>query len=186
LVAALDLEVFGAESNAEDIIESANKGQLDMLYLLGVDDDRLEPSSDTFVVYQGHHGEKGAQIADVILPGVTFAEKSATYINIEGKIQRTNPAVVAPGCAKEDWKIIRALSGLLDTPLPFNTLEQLRVDLDLQLETKKNAPFEPLKHGKMKAGVVSSLQGDFYQTDVISRHSITLKQVSKMVKGMTS
>ncbi len=175
-VAALDLEVF---SKTPIDIE-----KMEMFYLLGVDDDHLNIPSDAFVVYQGHHGEKGAERADVVLPGLTFAEKSGTYINLEGYTQRTNVAVAAPGCAKEDWKIIRALSGLLDSTLPFNTLEELRLLMDKALQEKKDAPSTVLEKGGIKETPVTCIHGDFYQADIISRHSVTLREVSKMLKGI--
>ena len=174
-VAALDLEIF-----SKDPIETE---KMDILYLLGVDNENLRSSPETFIIYQGHHGEKGAQIADVVLPGLTFSEKSGTYINVEGYLQQTTPAVKAPGCAKEDWKIIRALSGLVDATLPFNTLEDLRKDMMKALQEKQETPSTFLEKGKMNNIPVKCIHGDFYQDDIISRHSITLRQVSKMLKG---
>lgn len=184
-VAALDLGIF-CDLGGEGIIQAANNAQLDMLYLLGVDDDRITPSSGTFVVYQGHHGEKGAKIADVVLPGLSFAEKSGTYINLEGKIQETTAAVSAPGCAKEDWKIFRALSGILGEPLPFNTLEEVRSSMHLALTEKRHQPKTILENTGFSSEVVSCAKGDFYKTDVISRHSVTLQKVSKFGKEKIS
>lgn len=84
------------------------------VYLLNADDIPSSSSSviasDAFVVYQGHHGDNGAHLADVILPGAAYTEKTATYVNTEGRAQVTRAAVPAPGAAREDWKIVRALS----------------------------------------------------------------------------
>ena len=79
-----------------------------------------------FVIYQGHHGDRGAGRADVVLPGVAYTEKDATYVNIEGRVQLANRAVFPPGEAREDWKITRALSGAIGRPLPFDTVRELR------------------------------------------------------------
>ena len=79
------------------------------VYLLGADD--IEPTSlprDAFVVYQGHHGDLGAQLADVVLPGVAYTEKGSTWVNTEGRTQLGRGAVSAPGASREDWKIIRS------------------------------------------------------------------------------
>ncbi len=81
--------------------------------MLGADENAISRSdlpSDAFVVYQGHHGDVGAEIADVVLPGAAYTEKSATYVNTEGRAQQTQFVVAPPGKAREDWKIIRALS----------------------------------------------------------------------------
>lgn len=69
-------------------------------------------ANDSFIIYQGHHGDKGAEIADVVLPGAAYTEKNATYVNTEGRAQRAQFAVAPPGKAKEDWQIIRAISGV--------------------------------------------------------------------------
>jgi NADH-quinone oxidoreductase subunit G len=109
-----------------DQIGLAGKGELDVLFLLGADEYDTAAMGKAFVVYIGSHGDKGAHRADVILPGATYTEKSATYVNTEGRVQVTSRAVFPPGDAKEDWAIIRALSGAMGKPLPFNSLNQLR------------------------------------------------------------
>merc|ERR550517_756762 len=81
---------------------------------------------DAFVVYQGSHGDAGAHRADVILPGVTYAEKSGTYVNMDGRIQRTKPAISPVGYSRQDWQIIRALSEISNATLPYNTLQEIR------------------------------------------------------------
>ena len=84
------------------------------MYLLGADENLvtrqdLDPK-ESFIIYQGHHGDKGAEIADVVLPGAAYTEKNATYVNTEGRTQRAQFAVAPPAKAKEDWQIFRALS----------------------------------------------------------------------------
>lgn len=78
----------------------------------------------------GHHGDHGASFADAILPGAAYTEKQATYVNTEGRAQQTLPAVTAPGQAREDWKIIRALSEVVGAKLPYDTLEEVRYRLE--------------------------------------------------------
>lgn len=79
--------------------------------------------ADAFVVYLGSHGDKGAARAHVVLPGAAYTEKSATYVNTEGRVQRTRPAVPLVGDAREDWRVIRALSEAVGAPLPYDTVE---------------------------------------------------------------
>lgn len=110
------------------IIEGTRDGSIQAVYLLGADefDARAEIGWKTFVIYQGHHYDMGAARADVILPGAAYTEKDATYVNTEGRIQRTRRAVFPPGEAKSDWKIIRALSEKLGKTLPYDGLSKLR------------------------------------------------------------
>jgi NADH dehydrogenase/NADH:ubiquinone oxidoreductase subunit G len=75
------------------------------------------------VVYQGHHGDAGAAAADVVLPGAAYTEKYGTYVNTEGRAQRAMPAVAPNGQAQEDWKILRALSEVCGSALPYDTLK---------------------------------------------------------------
>jgi NADH-quinone oxidoreductase subunit G len=101
-----------------------------VLWLLGADGfDVSRIPADTFVVYQGHHGEAAAARADVILPGAAYTEKEATWVNTEGRAQRGRLAVYPPGEAREDWKIIRAASEVLGVRLPYDTLTAVRARL---------------------------------------------------------
>src|SRR5690606_24230431 len=98
-------------------------GAMDVLFLLGADEIDMSAIGDaTFTVYIGTHGDAGAHRADVILPGAAYTEKSATYVNTEGRVQMTNRAGFAPGDAREDWAILRALSEVLGHRLPFDSL----------------------------------------------------------------
>lgn len=97
------------------------------VYLLNADD--FDPSAipkDAFVVYQGHHGDLGAQYADVCLPGAAYTEKAVSWVNTEGRTQLGRAAVPPPGASREDWKIIRAVSEVVGQPLPFDDLTGLR------------------------------------------------------------
>ena len=97
------------------------------VYLVGADDfATADIPKDAFVVYQGHHGDKGATIADVILPTTAYTEKDSAYCNTEGRLQYTKTAVVAPGEARDDWKVLRALSEVMGKPLPYDTLYEVR------------------------------------------------------------
>ena len=98
-----------------------------MIWLLGADEiSEADIPKGAFVVYQGHHGDNGAQLADVVLPGATYTEKSGTYVNTEGRVQLTRSAVSMPGAARDDWKIIRAVSEYLGQPLAYDDIEALR------------------------------------------------------------
>jgi NADH-quinone oxidoreductase subunit G len=102
-------------------------GGVDALWLLGADGfDPAAIAPGTFVIYQGHHGDRTAARADVILPGAAYTEKDGTYLNTEGRPQRGHMAVHAPGEAREDWRILRAAGAALGVNLPFDDLAALR------------------------------------------------------------
>ncbi len=102
-------------------------GGVDLLWLLAADEfDTARIGADTFVVYQGHHGDRGAARADVILPGALYVEKSGTFISTEGRVQRGQQATFPPGEAREDWKILRAFSQVIGRPLPFDDIDAVR------------------------------------------------------------
>jgi len=124
-VGALDLG-FVPGPGGKDLAGMLDGG-VDALFLLGADElDTARIGADTFVIYQGHHGDRGAARADVILPGAAYTEKSGTWVNTEGRVQRSLRAVYAPGEAREDWRILRALSAMLDHPLPYDDLDAVR------------------------------------------------------------
>jgi NADH-quinone oxidoreductase subunit G len=121
-VAALDLGLVPGARGLDAAQMAA--GGVDVLFLLGADE--VEVSAGPYVVYIGTHGDRGARRADVILPGAAYPEKSAIYVNTEGRVQMTNRAAFAPGEAREDWAIFRALSDALGHKLPYDSLAQLR------------------------------------------------------------
>ena len=127
-VGALDIGCVPSQegANLETMLEAAQTREMEVLYLLGADEFDVSQTGDAFVIYQGSHGDSGARLADVILPGAAYTEKDGTYVNTEGRVQIAPRAVFPPGEAKEDWAIIRALSEHLGRVLPFDTLDQLR------------------------------------------------------------
>ena len=156
-----------------------------MIWLLGADEiSEAEIPKGAFVVYQGHHGDRGAQIADVVLPGAAYTEKSGTYVNTEGRVQMTRAAVTLPGAARDDWKIIRAVSEYLGAPLPYDDIEALRDRMDeISPVLRRYDIVEPSSMGALgKVQMVDQNKGskssgepfrkvieNFYFTDAISR-----------------
>src|SRR5262245_15178350 len=127
-VAGLDLGFVPGERGLDvaGMLAAAGKGQLDVLYLIGADETDMNALGKAFVVYQGSHGDAGAQRADVILPGSAYTEKSATYVNLEGRAQMASRAAFPPGDAKEDWAIVPALPARVGHKLPYDSLPALR------------------------------------------------------------
>ena len=127
-VAGLDMGFLPGEGGraTHDILTGCADGSISVLYNLGADEIDFSTTEQAFVIYQGHHGDAGARAADVILPGAAYTEKSGTYVNMEGRAQSGRLASFAPGDAREDWTILRALSGVLKKPLPFENIGEVR------------------------------------------------------------
>lgn len=158
-----------------------------IVWLLGADEfAESDIPKDAFVIYQGHHGDKGAAIADVVLPGASYVEKNGTYLNTEGRVQTTRNAVTLLGAAREDWKIIRAVSEYLGAPLPYDDIEALRDRMEevspslrsydaVESTSKDVASLSKVqlvdanKSAKVSGTPFKKVIEDFYFTDVISR-----------------
>ena len=133
------------------------------------------------MIYQGHHGDAGAQRADVILPGAAYTEKDATYVNMEGRVQRTRMAVFPPGEARADWSVLRALSETLGLKLPYDTLAELRERMwDTSPHMKDIGKVATAtwgafgEDGAMADDAFVSPVANYYMTDPISRASDTM------------
>jgi len=180
--------------DVEGMLDAASAGKLDVVYLLGADEIDMERLGNAFVIYQGSHGEQGAHRADVILPGAAYTEKSAIYVNTEGRPQMTARAVFPPGEAREDWKIIRALSGVLGKPLPFDSATELRAKLfeahphlallDL-VEPADSAAVERLAQKPARADKerFGHAIDDYYLTNPIARASAIMANLSALHAG---
>ena len=127
-VAGLDLGFVPGERGLDvgGMLTAAGRDDVEVVYLLGADEIDMQALGKAFVIYQGSHGDAGAQRADVILPGAAYTEKSATYVSTEGRAQTTAKAAFAPGDAKDDWAIVRALSAQVGHTLPYDNLPALR------------------------------------------------------------
>ena len=180
--------------DVEGMLDAASAGKLDVVYLLGADEIDMERLGNAFVIYQGSHGEQGAHRADVILPGAAYTEKSAIYVNTEGRPQMTAREVFPPGEAREDWKIIRALSGVLGKPLPFDSATELRAKLfeahphlallDL-VEPADSAAVERLAQKPARADKerFGHAIDDYYLTNPIARASAIMANLSALHAG---
>jgi NADH-quinone oxidoreductase subunit G len=195
-VGALDVGFVPGEGglSARDMIDAASDGRLGLLFLLGADEIDMPPPGSAFVVYLGTHGDAGAHRADVILPGAAYTEKSGTWVNTEGRVQIGNRAAFPPGDAREDWSILRALSGVLGKTLPFDSLAELRTQLYQKHPHMADAdavlPAEPADFDRI-AALGGTLSGpafvspirDFYLTNPIARASKVLAECSAMRLG---
>ncbi|AMW35245.1 NADH-quinone oxidoreductase subunit G [Haematospirillum jordaniae] len=171
----------------EGILSGAEKGEIEFVYLLGADELPMTRLGKAFVVYQGSHGDAGAMRADVILPGAAYTEKSATYLNTEGVVQRTARAVFPPGQAREDWTVIRALSEVIGRKLPQDTLAQVRDRMTAVSPVFDDdaapppATWSPLgQSGPVEAAPFASPIRNYYMTDPVSRASATMAECTEV------
>ncbi|WFU10163.1 NADH-quinone oxidoreductase subunit NuoG [Rhizobium sp. CB3090] len=190
-VGGLDL---GFVPGAKGVNAAAMLSSMDVLFLLGADELDFTRKGAKFTVYIGSHGDNGAHNADVILPAATYTEKSGTWVNTEGRVQMGNRAGFAPGDAREDWAIIRALSDVLGKRLPFDSLRELRSKLYAafphfagidEIAEGDSAQIVALakKAGAMgKSGFASPIK-DFYLTNPIARASAVMAECSALARN---
>ncbi len=168
-----------------DIVHARPK----LTFFLGADEVDFSRFDGTFKVYVGHHGDAGAHAADVILPAAAYPEKAGTYVNIEGRVQRSAKAVFAPGDAREDWAIFRALSDVIGHTLPFDEFDGLRAAMfadvpALAAEGLVAYNWSPPKLGDTASGVPNYPIRDYYLTNAICRASETMNRCSaELVHG---
>ncbi len=190
-VGALDLGFVPGEGGLNTRQMTAF-GTLDVLFLLGADE--VDIPSGTFVIYIGTHGDRGALRADVVLPGAAYPEKSAIYVNTEGRVQMATRASFPPGDAREDWAIFRALSDVLGKKLPYNSLAALRQSLFKAYPHFQRigqiAPGDAADLPKLAAiggtadkTALQSSVDDFYFTNPIARCSAVMAECSALAEG---
>jgi len=191
-VGALDLG-FVKGRDVAGIIDGAQKGEIDFVYLLGADECDVGHLGRAFVVYQGSHGDAGAHNADVVLPGAAYTEKEGLYVNFEGRVQRAERAAFPPGEAKEDWTILRALSDVLGKKLPYDNLGELRKAIVADAPHFAEIGKAPVHQGadasawnavgadgNLDTGVpFAHAIGDYYLTNPIARASETMAKCSR-------
>ena len=164
----------------------------ELVILLGADELPDDAFEGACKVYVGHHGDRGARMADIVLPGAAYAEKHGTYVNIEGRVQRSERATFPPGDAREDWTIFRALSDLLGKSLKFDRFDQLRAAmhadtpaLGLADGEVADIPWNPPSLDGSAKGKIAYPIADFYLTNAICRASPTMKRCSdELVHGV--
>ena len=189
-VGALDVGFVPADGGLS-ALQMAAAGTLDLVFLLAADEIDIAPGA--FVVYIGTHGDRGAARADVVLPGAAYPEKSATYVNTEGRVQMATRASFPPGDAREDWAVLRALSDVLGKKLPYDSLAALRRALYKahphmmrigQIAPGETADIQKLaaRGGSADKSPLRSSIADFYSTNPIARASAVMAECSAIAQ----
>lgn len=179
-VGAMDVNAV-AENGINDVLAA------DVIYNLGADEGDIP--AGPFVIYQGSHGDRGAHRADIILPGAAYTEEGGLFVNTEGRPQLAARASFAPGQAKENWAILRALSAELDAKLPFDSLAALRKALVADVphlgnidQVAENA-WQPVAQGSLGDSPLRFAIADFYLSNPIARASQLMAELSANAKA---
>ena len=174
-VASYDLNILNSKDGKNVILDKIENNNFDILFLFGQDNLNFKKKNE-FIIYVGSHGDKGAEMADVILPGAAYTEQDGYYINLEGKIQKAYKASYPPGDAKEDWEIINELSELLKKKKIYNNKEELidRMMNYLKLDQKLNNKDKIITEFFSEKIVIDHF--DYYYSNVIARASKTMSE----------
>ena len=177
-VGNFDLDIINQEQN---LIKDLSENKFELIYLLGQDNLDFNKKNE-FIIYQGSHGDKGAEMADIILPGAAYTEQSAHFTNIEGKIQKSYKASYPPGEAKEDWQIINELAEMMNNRKLFNDKDELESSmynfLNLKKEKQKSGNFKEVNQSHFENENLTVKVKDYYFSNVIARSSKTMLDCS--------
>ena len=173
-VGNFDLDII---DKSNELFKNLNENKFEIIYLLGQDNLNFD-KKDEFIIYQGSHGDKGAEIADIILPGAAYTEQSAHYTNLEGKIQKAFKASYPPGDAKEDWQIINEIAEMINNRKLFNDKEELESSmfnyLNLKKEKQKSNIIKNIDQNEFENENLKIKFKDYYFSNVIARASKTM------------
>ena len=173
-VGNLDLDII---DQTNELLNDLNENKFELIFLLGQDNLKFKKNNE-FVIYIGSHGDKGAELADIILPGAAYTEQSGYFTNLEGKIQKAYKASYPPGDAKEDWQIINDLAEFMNNRKLFNDKEELESSMFNYLKLKKeknNSNLEnEIKSDHFYNEDITTIVKDYYFSNVIARSSKTM------------
>ena len=170
---------LGLVNEDNNLLKDLQNHKFDIVYLIGQDNLNFD-KKDEFIIYQGSHGDKGAEIADIILPGSAYTEQDGYFTNLEGKIQKAYKASYPPGDAKEDWQIINELAELMNNRKLFNDKEELEssmlnyINLQKEKQINKEDKLNKIDENEFKDEVLKVNVKDYYFSNVIARSSKTM------------
>ena len=173
-VGSLDLDIIDPSN---ELIKKLNENKFDLVFLIGQDNLKFNKKNE-FVIYVGSHGDNGAELADIILPGAAYTEQSGHYTNLEGKVQKAYKASYPPGDAKEDWEIINDLAEFMNNRKLFNDKDELESSmfnyLNLKKEKQENLSNTKVDLINFEDEILKITYKDYYFSNVIARSSKTM------------
>ena len=176
-VGSLDLGIYKTKDGSNEVLSDLENHKYEIVYLLGQDSLKFKKQNE-FIIYQGSHGDKGAEIADVILPGPAYTEQNGYFTNLEGKLQKAYKASYPPGEAKEDWQIINELSEIINNKKIFNDKAELDNSmlnyLNLFKENNLSKKYSELANLSFESEKIIIKDNDYYYSNSIARASKTM------------
>jgi NADH-quinone oxidoreductase subunit G len=176
-VGSFDLGLYKTVDGSNDVLKNLENHMYEIVYLLGVDNIKFEKKNE-FIIYQGSHGDKGAEMADIILPGAAYTEQNGYFTNLEGKLQKAYKASYPPEEAKEDWLIINELAEAMNHRKLFNDKDELDSSLlnqiSLHIEKNKSIKSSNAKNLEFKKEILKINNEDYYYSNAIARASKTM------------
>jgi NADH-quinone oxidoreductase subunit G len=176
-VGSFDLGLYRTEDGSNEILKDLENHKFEIVYLLGADSLKFKKDNE-FIIYQGSHGDKGAEMADIILPSAAYTEQNGYFTNIEGKLQKAYKASYPPGEAKEDWQIINELAEVMNHRKLFNDKDELDSSLlnqiNLYLEKDASNKASNVENLKLDEEILNIINEDYYFSNVIARASKTM------------
>ena len=172
-VGNLDLGII---DKSNKILDELHNNEFEIIFLMGQDNLDFK-KKDEFVIYQGSHGDKGAEIADIILPGSAFTEQSGHYTNLEGKLQKAYKASYPPGDAKEDWQIINDLAEVMNNRKLFNDKNELESSMLNYLkisQDQQSSEINKINDNDFNDEILQIDFKNYYFSNVIARSSKTM------------
>lgn len=173
-----------ASLSANQMINNIEQGDLKLLFLMGADNLNISPDHEGMIIYIGHHGDKGANIADIIIPAPTYTEKDGTFVNTEGRVQNSYKAVQALNGVKEDWKILSDIAKKIGINCEIDNIYQIRNEMMKILGAIDKLPSEKVKFSEIKDDTqldkvkIEQKNFNFYFTNSIARASVTMAKCS--------
>ena len=186
-VGSYDLGLYKTTDGSNEVLRNLENHKYEILFLLGQDSLKFKKLNE-FIIYQGSHGDKGAEMADIILPGAAYTEQNGYYTNLEGKLQKSYKASYPPGDAKEDWVIINELAELMNHRKLFNDKDELDSSLlnqiNLYLEKNEQKKYSEIDNLKFENEIIKIEKEDYFFSNVIARASKTMIECKNVKTNM--
>jgi NADH-quinone oxidoreductase subunit G len=178
---------LGLINNENNLISDLKEHKFDIVYLVGQDNLEFH-KKDEFIIYQGSHGDKGAESADIILPGAAYTEQDGYFTNLEGKIQKAYKASYPPGEAKEDWQIINELAEFMNNRKLFNDKDELESSMFNYLNLQKEKQVNDINNStnEFQNETLTIKVKDYYFSNVIARSSKTMVECNNSKLNLKS
>ena len=176
-VGAYELDLVNSKDISNPVVDMIKQNKSEIIFLFGQDKLSFNKKKE-FIVYVGSHGDKGAELSDLILPGAAYTEKESHYTNLEGKLQKTYLASYPPGDAKDDWEIINELSELLKRKKLFNNKNEIidSIKNHIKIKDENKQDFEKIDSNRIKNETIKIEDLDYYYSNVIARASKTMSE----------